>query len=113
MSGSDPIYGRPYAIAGKGDGVRATLNARDLGENREWERLAGWAASVAAQLALLPSAGKAPRKDAERGVAQPRGSVPPESRRRRKAARGRRGVGGGKTLGASSHRDKLDADRSE
>ena len=77
MSGSDPIYGRPYAIAGKDDGVRTTLNARDLGENREWEKLAGWAASVAAQLALLPSAGKAPRKDAERGVAHPRGSVPP------------------------------------
>ena len=44
MSGSDPIYdtGRPYAIAGKDDGVRATLNARDLGENREWGKLAGW-----------------------------------------------------------------------
>ena len=42
-------------------------------------KLAGWAASVAAQLALLPSAGRAPRKDAERGVAQPRCSVPPES----------------------------------
>ena len=78
MGGSELTYGRPYAIAEKGDGVRATLNARDLGENREWGKLAGWAASVAAQLALLPSAGKAPRKDAERGVAQPRGSVPPE-----------------------------------